>query len=1658
MARFDQLEIICPDGRIFFHDLDPDKGITTIGSHPDNDIVIDSPGVAPFQAVVDHQRKPVRFLMLSQEGSARMDDQHIAANNFSEVRDWQSIDLDGFTVALLESQISGRAPASTQTVLTAEAGAAATGSAAGVAVQPEQAVPAAGVSVTPVSAVPAAAAGGSTTPKKAAPLFANRPPDEQDELILVELKEAEFTVNVEQTASYELVIANGGQIVATFEVGVDGIDPGWINIFPDRINLNEGSRGTITVMITPPRQPDCSAGPHHLAFTISSPNYPSHVSRMGATLIINPFYDYSVGTIEPRQQVASWRKRIGNVTLPVANQGNSPTVFRLTAQDETNAVKFDFKMQENVTQVRTADYTIGPGESMQVPIQLQANKQDFVRLSPRKYSYSVSTQSLADPTASRLVMATFVNKPLFGAFSVLLAIIIAAILVYLIFSPKVDDFFANPVLASQGQPVTLAWKVSLFTDTIQIRYKIPTDPAYKPVPDEIKAGQSQLSVTPTNTLTTYSMVAGNWLSKMLPFAEITRSTGTVLVVPPYPEISSFALDKKDVSIGQQINVKWAIKNATSATLTVENIPTQLTKEEMSGEKPFKVNKNTLVILEAKNDSGSITQSEYVTVWDPKDLSYSFSITPPTVVSGNPVTVSWKVTGKGFSVDTVTVSPFTEPLPAEYKITYYPVESMYFVLKAKVGDFEKPYPPEYVVVTPADAKPIIDYFKATPAKLTSAGNVEFSWSVSGPVDSVTISNKSGPIKAGLQAQGFLTLPVAESATYVLTAIKGKQSAAAVVDLAVDNLREVDLVIKSIVPSSGILRNEKAYIYFSVTPKITGPNVPEVSGTVVITDGFDNCKVELPIASCEFIFHRSGKDKQLVATYSGDANYKRTTGAAFPAGGTLEVIGSTVSIKNIKFLYGPTLTALTDEPVVSQLGKIQFDLVPNGASTLPVQGKFDIFVNDTVLICATVDLVVAEDANKNQVGRGSCPFMFEDTGKKVFKVIYRGTEVYEAFQTDAENVSDQAVLVKNVAIAPTTIQIVSMAPENSAQVGQNVTMNLLVKVDALGGVFVPGIGTVKVTDLNGKVYCEQPVAKEGTVTCAFNPDRVSDRLIFSYDAKGSANYKNYTSPDSLVLYKITGATASVYILSLSIIQPLAAQVNPMLGQSLQMVLAVKSDVSGLDAKYGTVSVLKTDPVTTTPVEVCKINLPVSPVICPPIPLDHGGLNTFTTDYVDATGNYSKNKLASQSVTVEATTAVLMNIAIDPPGGGVEGDKATVSFKVAQAIATAVEPEGPYTVTSSGTNESCTGYYPPNPPTTQFCSITFNGNVNILRNIQIVFGDGKNYTPISATISNYKVLHKTVAQVESAPPVSPVVDGNAEIIFSVNQGYPLVGLPAITGTVRLGISLAGVTYSYCTATLPANSCVLTLLKPGINKVIAEYFPETSSEYAKSTSNPFILEVAKVKTQINLVSAIAPIYVDNSATYKVQLPKVAAPSTIPSPTGTAILTAKNLQDGTTTVCQTVISLTTFANYSEGSCSMVFSSYGTWELYGEYSGDYYYAAIAPTKLVQVQVVNRYPSNVVIKSTTRKANSTLVEVVYSVTKGSPAGLVAMTGSVTVTAQENTNLTCSGLIQANSNTNSWDGTCVLNLPSSPNPYTLVPVYSGDSHYVPATGSAATITIP
>src|SRR3972149_9451418 len=112
MSAQDQLEIINAQGDVRFYSLNTGAGITNIGRHPDNDIVIESPEVAPFHAVLDHQQKPYRIVALSSESRIKVSGQILQPNAPRELHNWDTIELDGYSIILLESgaAVPGAAP------------------------------------------------------------------------------------------------------------------------------------------------------------------------------------------------------------------------------------------------------------------------------------------------------------------------------------------------------------------------------------------------------------------------------------------------------------------------------------------------------------------------------------------------------------------------------------------------------------------------------------------------------------------------------------------------------------------------------------------------------------------------------------------------------------------------------------------------------------------------------------------------------------------------------------------------------------------------------------------------------------------------------------------------------------------------------------------------------------------------------------------------------------------------------------------------------------------------------------------------------------------------------------------------------------------------------------------------------------------------------------------------------------------------------------------------------------------------------------------------------------------------------------------------------------------------------------------------------------
>jgi hypothetical protein len=242
-----------------------------------------------------------------------------------------------------------------------------------------------------------------------------RPSDREDDGILTALSAREWTVNVEQAATCQVTLTNGGDREATFVVSVEGLNPDWVTISPAQVHLNRNERADVTVTFTPPRSPDSRAGAHHLALVVTSPQYPGRYSQRGATLIIQPYHEFSLGELTPRRQTLSWFVPSGQVTIPITNHSNRIASFRLEGADEAGDCSFEFQVPgERVSLARQVELRLQPGQKVLVPVRITPRSRRLVSLGQHTHLCVIATTLLGERPTRRALLARLRSAPLIG--------------------------------------------------------------------------------------------------------------------------------------------------------------------------------------------------------------------------------------------------------------------------------------------------------------------------------------------------------------------------------------------------------------------------------------------------------------------------------------------------------------------------------------------------------------------------------------------------------------------------------------------------------------------------------------------------------------------------------------------------------------------------------------------------------------------------------------------------------------------------------------------------------------------------------------------------------------------------------------------------------------------------------------------------------------------------------------------------------------------------------------------------------------------------------------------------------------------------------------------------------------------------------------------
>src|SRR5262245_2711565 len=100
MAAHEQLEVISSSGDLTFHDLDYSDGITNMGRHPSNNVVLSAPGIADFHLVLDHRQQPFQIATLVDVGTVTLNGAALRPNDYRPLHPWDHVEVSGTTIIL----------------------------------------------------------------------------------------------------------------------------------------------------------------------------------------------------------------------------------------------------------------------------------------------------------------------------------------------------------------------------------------------------------------------------------------------------------------------------------------------------------------------------------------------------------------------------------------------------------------------------------------------------------------------------------------------------------------------------------------------------------------------------------------------------------------------------------------------------------------------------------------------------------------------------------------------------------------------------------------------------------------------------------------------------------------------------------------------------------------------------------------------------------------------------------------------------------------------------------------------------------------------------------------------------------------------------------------------------------------------------------------------------------------------------------------------------------------------------------------------------------------------------------------------------------------------------------------------------------------------
>ena len=242
------------------------------------------------------------------------------------------------------------------------------------------------------------------------------PPDQEDDLILIELPAYEWTLDPGQSVVCQASITNGGDSRASFWVSIEGLNADWFDVSPLQIDLNPHQQGLVSIRISPPRLPSSQAGTYACALTVTSSHYGGRRNQRAMSLTLQPYYEFYLGEPNPRRQTLKWFTPSGRVSLPITNESNCPARILLEGMNEERACSFEFEIPGQAARLANhAEVLVPSGETVLATATITPLKRRLIRFGRRTHFCTLSATLLAEGSPPQGVLTRIQAAPLIGA-------------------------------------------------------------------------------------------------------------------------------------------------------------------------------------------------------------------------------------------------------------------------------------------------------------------------------------------------------------------------------------------------------------------------------------------------------------------------------------------------------------------------------------------------------------------------------------------------------------------------------------------------------------------------------------------------------------------------------------------------------------------------------------------------------------------------------------------------------------------------------------------------------------------------------------------------------------------------------------------------------------------------------------------------------------------------------------------------------------------------------------------------------------------------------------------------------------------------------------------------------------------------------------------